>query len=89
MCVHAMGSLDDKEQHRVAKTLRKSFGDAAVVTLPPPLRRSELKVRDHGILAFSVFQDDTSLRYHRFSYRRKIERDGRVHSCLDKNLQYM
>lgn len=43
-------SLDDKEQHRVAKALRQGFGNTAVVTLPPTLRRSELKVWKHDVV---------------------------------------
>ena len=38
-------SLDSREQQRVAKALRKALGEDVEVSSPPPLLRSELKVR--------------------------------------------
>lgn len=38
------GSLDSKEQQRVAKALRKALGEDVEISSPPPLLRSELKV---------------------------------------------
>ncbi|CAN0011161.1 unnamed protein product, partial [Ectocarpus fasciculatus] len=37
------GSLDSKEQKRVAKALRQALGEDVEVSCPPPLLRSELK----------------------------------------------
>lgn len=59
-CFSLIGSLDSKEQERVGKALRKSFGKDVKVVLPPPLLRSQLKVRTVPESQVEVVLDNAS-----------------------------